>query len=48
MITVTWAVQENVFIIFNSSLGEAHGNRALKIMSRLMFAKVIKLYLSMR
>ena len=44
MTTVAWAVQEKVFVIFNSSLAEAHGTRALKIMSKSMFAKVAKFY----
>ena len=36
MTTVEWAAQEKVFIIFNSSLAEAHGTRALKIMCKCM------------
>ena len=44
MTTVAWAVQEKVFVIFNSSLAEAHGTGALKIMSKSMFAKVAKFY----
>ena len=43
MITVAWAVQEEVFIILNPSLTKAHRTRALKIMSKFMFAKVAKL-----
>ena len=44
MTTVAWAVQEKVFVIFNSSLAEAHRTGALKIMSKSMFAKVAKFY----
>ena len=43
MITVTWAVQEEVFIVLNPSLTKAHGTRALKFMSKFMFAKVAKM-----
>ena len=45
MITVAWAVrmQEKVFIVLNSSLTKAHRARALKVMSKSMFAKVAKL-----
>ena len=37
MTTVAWEVrmQEKVFVIFNSSLAEAHGTGALKIMSKM-------------
>ena len=45
MTTVAWAVQEKVFVIFNSSLAEAHGAGTLKIMSKSMFVKVAKFYL---
>ena len=44
MTTVAWAVQEKVFVIFNSSLAETHGTGALKIMSKSMFAKATKFY----
>ena len=44
MTTVAWAVQEKVFVIFNSSLAEAHGPGALKFMSKSMCAKVAKFY----
>ena len=44
MTTVVWAVQEKVFIIFNSSLAEAHGTGALKVMFKSMSAKVSKFY----
>ena len=44
MTTVTWAVREKVFAIFNSSLAEAHGTEASKIMSKSMFAKVVKFH----
>ena len=43
MITVTWGVQEEVFIVLNPNLTEAHRTSALKIMSKFMFAKVAKL-----
>ena len=43
MITVAWAVQEEVFIVLNPSLTKAHGTRALKFMSKFMFAKVAKM-----
>ena len=43
MISVVWAVQEEVFIVLNSSLTKAHGTRALKFMSKFMFAKVAKM-----
>ena len=35
MITVKWAVQEEVFIVPNPSLRKAHGTGALKFMSTL-------------
>ena len=35
MITVAWAVQEEVFIVLNPSLTKAHGTIALKFMSEL-------------
>ena len=38
MTTVAWAVQEKVFVIFNSSLAKAHGTGALKIVSKSTFA----------
>ena len=44
MTTVVRAVQEKVFVIFNSSLAEAYETGALKIMSEFMFAKVAKFY----
>ena len=44
MSPVAWAVQEKVVVIFNSSLAEAHGTGALKIMSKSMFAKVATFY----
>ena len=44
MTTVARAVQEKVFIIFSSSLAEAHGTGTLKIMSKSIFAKVAKFY----
>ena len=46
IITVAWAVQEEVFIVLNPSLTKAHGRhgtRALKFMSKFMLAKVAKL-----
>ena len=43
IIAVAWAVQEEVFIVLNPSLTEAYGTRALKFMSKFMFAKVAKL-----
>ena len=43
MITVAWAVQEEVFIVLNPSLTKAHRVRALKVMSKSMFAKIAKL-----
>ena len=43
MITVAWAVQEEVFIVLNPSLTKAHGTRALKFMSKFMFAMVAKM-----
>ena len=43
MITVAWAVQEEVFIVLNPSLTKARGTRALKFMSKFMFAKVAKM-----
>ena len=42
MATVAWAVQEKVFVIFNSSLAEVDGTGTLKILSKSMFAKVAK------
>ena len=42
MITVVWAVQEEVFIVLNPSLTKAHGTKVLKFMSKFMFAKVAK------
>ena len=44
MTTVAWTVQEKVFVIFSSSLAEAHATGALKIMSESMFAKVTNFY----
>ena len=41
MITVAWAVKEEVFIVLNPSL--THGTRSLKFMSKFMFAKVAKM-----
>ena len=43
MITVAWAVQEEVFIVLNPSLTKAHGTRALKFMSDFMFTTVAKM-----
>ena len=43
MITVVWAVQEEVFIVLNPSLTKAHKTSASKIMSQFIFAKVAKL-----
>ena len=43
MVTVTRAVQEKMFIVFRSSLADAHGTRALKFMSKFMFAKVTEM-----
>ena len=43
MITVAWSVQEEVFITLSPSLTKAHGTRALKFMSKFMFAKVAKM-----
>ena len=37
------AVQEEVFSVLNPRLKEAHRTRALKIMSKFMFAKVAKM-----
>ena len=44
MTTVAWVLQEKVFVIFNSTLAEAHETGALKIISKSMFAKVFKFY----
>ena len=44
MTAVAREVQEKVFIIFNSSLAEAHGTRALKIKFKFMFAKITGLH----
>ena len=43
MITVAWAVQEEVFVVLNPCLAEACRTRAQKFMSEFMFAKVAKL-----
>ena len=43
MITVAWAVQEEVFIVLNPSLTKALGTGALKFMSKFMFANVAKM-----
>ena len=43
MITVTRAVQEKMFIIFRSSLADAHGTRTMKFMSKFMFAEVTEM-----
>ena len=43
MITVAWAVQEEVFIVLSPILTKEHGTRALKFMSKFMFAKVAKM-----
>ena len=40
---MTRAVQEKMFIVFRSSLEEVHGTRTLKLMSKVMFAKVAEL-----
>ena len=40
---MAWAVQEEVFIVLNPSLTKVFRARALKIMSKSMFAKVAKL-----
>ena len=39
MITLAWA-QEELFIVLNPSLTKAHRTRALKVLSKSMFAKV--------
>ena len=43
MITVTRAVQEKMLVVFSSSLADAHGIRALKFVSKFMFAKVVEM-----
>ena len=43
MITVAWAVQEEVFILLNPGSTKAHRTSASKIMSKFMFAKVAEL-----
>ena len=40
MITVAWAVQEELFIVPNPSLTKAHRNSTSKVMFKFMFAKV--------
>ena len=43
MITVAWAVQEEVFIVLNPSLTKAHGTRVPEFTSKFMFAKIAEL-----
>ena len=43
IITMTRAVQEKMFVVFRSSLADAHGIRKLKFVSKFMSAKVTEI-----